>query len=103
MEKWDILIEKIIKSHYPDIYDWIVEKSEKYLGEQILWQIHVGKESSKEVIHFLYFKDENNLIYPLLLDMNHCIWKVDENKPYRYKYLKQWKEWNFKLQENEIK
>ena len=62
------------------------------------------KESSKEVIHFLYFKEnENYLIYPLILDMNYCIWKVDENKPYRYKYLKQWKEWNFKLQENEIK
>ncbi|MDE5545620.1 MAG: hypothetical protein K2I76_03320 [Malacoplasma sp.] len=104
MEKWDILIEKIIKSHYPDIYDWIIEKSEKYVDKEILWQIHVGKESSKEVIHFLYFKEnENNLIYPLILDMNHCIWKVNDDKPYRYKYSKQWKEWDFSQEENEIK
>ena len=47
MEKWHILIEKIIKLHYPDIYDWIIEKSEKYVDKEILWQIHVKKAVKK--------------------------------------------------------
>ena len=35
--------------------------------------------------------------------MNHCIWKVNNDKPYRYKYSKQWKELDFSQEENEIK
>ncbi len=106
MEKWEILIETIVKKCYPDIYGWILEKSEKYSNEKILWQIHAGKKNSKEIINFLYFKENgnnSNSIFPIILDMNHCIFKVNEDKSYRYKFSKKWKDWDFRLQENEIK
>lgn len=93
----------IIKNCHNDLWTWLVQKTEN-IDNVIYFQVHIGHAKSKEVIYSLLFKenDSQKVFYPLILDLNHCIYKVSKEKNYRYKYDKKWVEWDFSSKRKEI-
>lgn len=93
----------VIKSCHFDLWSWVIQKNEN-IANITYFQIHIGNASSKEVLYSLLFEETENskILYPLILDLNHCIYKVSKEKGYRYRYDKKSKEWDFSSKKNDI-
>lgn len=102
---FDILFNKIIYGCHSDLKNELEQKLEDIdlNGEKKIYECFCKMHTttcSKEII-FCFLKNET--IYPLILDLNHSIYKVSKEKSYRYQFNKQIdKPWNHKEQQHLI-
>lgn len=103
---FNVLFKEIISNEHSTLKNELNQMMEDIdINNKKIWeyfyQIHVTT-NSKEVVFCLV---KNEIIYPLIFDLNHCICKISSNKgfPTYYFNKKIQKEWSHKEKQEELK
>lgn len=105
---FNILYHQIICNCHPNLKNELqqlmesLDLSNKKINEYF-YQFHLDTKSAEVVFAFCYNSNDQEIILPLIFDLNHCVYKVDKNKSYSYKYKKYWKNWDLKHEQEYLK
>lgn len=105
---FNILYRRIISNCHPTLKNELEQLMEPLYStdkkiHEYFYQFHLDTKSAEVVFAFFYTTNNQEVVMPLIFDLNHCIYKVDEDKSYSYKYKKSWKEWNLKGEQDYLK
>ena len=98
----DILLNKIIKKHHPNLYGKIQQFFENYnLKDVKFYQCKMDKK--ERLIFTIHINDKNRMTFiPLIFDLNHVIYK-DEDKNYDNKNLIHCCKWDLREEQEKLK